>query len=221
MSLQGSGCSEGFGVPSPLTRDWGARVGGQGTWRVLGYPVPLQVSGCQSGVGGGCPAAATHTFPTPSSPRFHLQDHPPHYSPAAKGPPAPRDRLRGGPRWPPDTPHSPPSMPGLPGLGVPSWLQPPRDQHLPLEPNNCSVLCCAVSMAPGPSFVGTCCGECLPFNYLPSSCSCLLTAWHRRLRPPPRPPAPHRPGLGGTFRGAVCRDGMVRASRHAWVLILP
>lgn len=56
--------------------------------------------------------------------------------------------------------------------------------------------------------MGTCCGECLPFNYLPSSCSCLLTAWHRRLRPPPRPPAPSShsvPVWGSRWRISGCR----------------
>lgn len=33
---------------------------------------------------------------------------------------------------------------------------------LPLEPNNCLLLCCVVSGARGLSFVGTCCGESLP-----------------------------------------------------------
>lgn len=231
---KGLGCSEGIGVPhlpvgirvlrgvrGPQSPHKGLGCSGRGSRYLEGVGVPSPLAGVGVPKRGGCPAAATHTSPpraphAPTSKTTH-----PSTALQPRGHQPPHDRLRESPRWPPDTPHSPPSMPGLPGLGVPSWLQPPRDQHLPLEPNNCSVLCCAVSMAPGPSFVGTCCGECLPFNYLPSSCSCLLTAWHRRLRPPPRPPAPRRPGLSGTFRGAVCRDGMVRASRHAWVLILP
>lgn len=45
---------------------------------------------------------------------------------------------------------------GLGGSG------PVKGCPLPLEPNNCLLLCCVVSGARGLSFVGTCCGESLP-----------------------------------------------------------
>ncbi|XP_048177957.1 basic proline-rich protein-like [Corvus hawaiiensis] len=91
-----------------------------------------------------------------------------------------------------------PRPPGGASPGVPSWLQPPRDQQLPLEPNNCSVLCCAVSVAAGPPFVGTCCGESLPLITALPALRLLITAWHRR--PDPRPDTPK--ATRGSRRGA-------------------
>lgn len=200
LALEGWGCLGGFGLPrgalgalSPprgcgaqgcsgsLVLSQGLGCSGQsGCLEGVGVPSPLTGVGVPEGVR----VPSSCDPPTPPS-----QNHPPHCSPGITHHPVTSWGVPGGCR-------PPAPVPALPAPGCPAASSPHRDQNLPLEPNNCSVLCCAVSMAPGPSFVGTCCGECLPFNYLPSSCSCLLTAWHRRLRPPPQPPAPpNRPSL--------------------------